>query len=499
MNSIASLFYILAFSSLLSAAHAATPQQVWVQRYDGPGAGADNAFAMAVDRAGNVFVTGESTGVGSGYDIVTLKYSNAGVPLWTNRYNGPANGADAGNALMLDANGDAVVTGSSGNGDLDCVTLKYSSAGVPLWTNRYLINGDSALGTAVTVDTNNNVLVAGYSYSSGIKTLKYSSAGVPLWTNSYIGPNNLNHYAAAIAADSGGNVLITGFSTGLGSGDDYVTLKYSSVGVPLWTNRFNGEGNGNDEANALAVDGNGDVLVTGYGVNASGWGEYATIKYSSDGTPLWTNHLSGPGGGLYFGASDLAVDGSNNVVVTGTLPASGNQGDFVTIKYSEAGVPLWTNRAGLIYDDRANALALDRNGNVFVTGYVTDPVNLRFDIYTVAYASTGAGLWTNRYNGTGDSDDTGNAVAVDANGNVMVAGYSFGATYDLVTIQYGFIRPPLNVRQTTSSIVLSWTNSAFILQAAPGPDATFTNIPSATSPYTNFLTGAAKFFRLKAN
>ena len=167
-----------------------------------------------------------------------------------------ANGADAGNALVLDANGDAVVTGSSGNGDLDCVTLKYSSAGVPLWTNRYLINGDSALGTAVTVDTNNNVLVAGYSYSSGIKTLKYSSAGVPLWTNSYIGPNNLNHYAAAIAADSDGNVLITGFSTGLGSGDDYVTLKYSSVGVPLWTNRFNGEGNGNDEANALAVDGN---------------------------------------------------------------------------------------------------------------------------------------------------------------------------------------------------------------------------------------------------
>ena len=92
MNSIASLFYLLSFSTLLSAAHAATPQQVWVQRYDGPGAGADNAFAMAVDRAGNVFVTGESTGVGSGYDIATLKYSNAGVPLWTNRYNGPANG-----------------------------------------------------------------------------------------------------------------------------------------------------------------------------------------------------------------------------------------------------------------------------------------------------------------------------------------------------------------------------------------------------------------------
>ena len=84
-------------------------------------------------------------------------------------------------------------------------------------------------------------------------------------------------------------------------------------------------------------------------------------------------------------------------------------------------------------------------------------------------------------NGTGDSDDTGNAVAVDANGNVMVAGYSFGATYDLVTIQYGFIRPPLNVRQTTSSIVLSWTNSAFMPHPAlmrPSPISPAQRVPT---------------------
>jgi len=214
---------------------------------------------------------------------------------------------------------------------------------------------------------------------------------------------------------------------------------------------------------------------------------------------LWTNHLSGPGGGLYFGASDLAVDRSNNVVVTGTLPGAGNFGDFTTIKYSPAGLPLWTNRAGLMYDDHANALALDPNGNAFVTGNVTDPFTLRYDIFTVAYSNTGASLWTNRYNGPANSDDSGNAVAVDPGGNVVVAGYSFGASYDLITIQYGYIRPPLNFVRRNNAMVVSWTNSAFALQSAPAVNATFTNVPGATSPYTNLTTGSAQFFRLKAN
>jgi len=498
MNSI--LFRILFFSSVISVAQALPVQQIWVQRYDGPASGSDNAFSMAVDSGGNVFVTGESPGVGTGSDIVTLKYSSAGVPLWTNRYNGPANGIDSARALVLDTNADVIVTGKSGiAGGSDYITLKYSNAGVPLWTNRFEIDGDSAFATAVAVDTNNNVFVTGYSYYSGITTLKYSSAGVPSWTNVYYGPSGPNHYASAIAADSSGNVCVTGFSAGIGSGDDYFTLKYSGTGVPLWTNRYSGPGNHSDQANALAVDANGDVSITGYGVDGSGSGEFATIKYSSGGAPLWTNHLGGPGGGLYYGASDLAVDRSNNVIVTGTLRGSATYGDFTTIKYSPAGVPLWTNRAGLMYDDYANALGLDKNGNVFVTGYVTDPFTLRFDIFTVAYTSAGAGLWTNLYNGPGNSDDTGNAVAVDPIGNVLVAGYSFGTTYDLTTIQYGYVRPPLNYVRRTNALVLSWTNSAFALQAALTANATFTNVPGATSPYTNLVTGNAKFFRLKAN
>ena len=68
---------------------AETAVQAWVQRYNGPGNGDDHATAVAVDGSNNVIVTGYSTGSGSGYDYATIKYSSAGVPLWTNRYNGP--------------------------------------------------------------------------------------------------------------------------------------------------------------------------------------------------------------------------------------------------------------------------------------------------------------------------------------------------------------------------------------------------------------------------
>jgi hypothetical protein len=115
---------------------------------------------------------------------------------------------------------------------------------------------------------------------------------------------------------------------------DYATIKYSSDGVPLWTNRYNGPGNGEDDGYAVAVDGRNNVIVTGpsdvngYGTNF----DYATIKYSSPGVSLWTNRYNGPGDGPdYIGA--LAVDRSGSVIVTGESPGSGGNVDFATIKY----------------------------------------------------------------------------------------------------------------------------------------------------------------------
>ena len=155
-------------------------------------------------------------------------------------------------------------------------------------------------------------------------TIKYSSAGVPLWTNRYNGPGNGDDAAYAVAVDGSDNVIVTGYSAGQRRlDDDYATIKYSSAGVPLWTNRYNGPGNGNDYAYAVAVDGSNNVIVTGYSTGSGSSYDYATIKYSSAGVPLWTNRYNGPGNGDDH-ACAVAVDGSNNVIVTGCSLGSGS-------------------------------------------------------------------------------------------------------------------------------------------------------------------------------
>jgi beta-propeller repeat-containing protein len=324
--------------------------------------------AIAVDGSGNVFVTGNSSGSGSGYDYATIAYSGAGVPLWTNIYNGPGN-SDLANAVAVDGSANVFVTGQSfGSGSgLDYATIKYSGAGVPLWTNRYNGpgNGDD-YAVAVAVDGSGNAFVTGYSTGSGggyeYATIKYSGAGVPLWTNLYNGPLN-SAEAFGMAVDASGNVVVTGYD------GDYATIKYSGAGLPLWTNRYDGPGNATDGANAIAVDGAGSVFVTGSSTGTNSHSDCATIKYSGAGVPLWTNRYGGPGN-TTAGGGAIAVDGAGNVFVTGT--SSSGPGveptEYATIGYSGAGVPLWTNRYQGYQTSIARAVAVDGGGNVFVTG-----------------------------------------------------------------------------------------------------------------------------------
>jgi uncharacterized delta-60 repeat protein len=455
--------------------------QEWVQRYNGPGNRGDQPVAIAVDGSNNVVVTGYSYSSSSSNDWATIKYSSAGVPLWTNRYAGPGSiPEDKPTAMAVDGNGDVIVTGWMGTtGGGRYATMKYSGAGVPLWTNYYISPwGWSDWATAIAVDHCGNVFVTGNSggenfylhYRYDYATIKYSSAGVPLWTNRYNGPANGEDRATAVGVDGSGNVFVTGYSatTNFPTRYECVTIKYAGAGEPVWTNRFlTSEGH-----KGLAVDGHGNVFVKG--------STSAITGYSGAGFPLWTNRYTGQ-------ANALAVDGEGNVLVTGYSDSVSNLSDFATIKYSAAGVPLWTNRHNgpSNGDDKAYAIAVDSGGNVIVTGY-SRGIGSSNDFTTIKYSGAGVPLWTNRYNGLGNSDDRATALAVDYRGNVYVTGYSIGSGtgYDYVTIKYSNAGPLLSITRTmTNTVAVSWPSSAMDFTLQQNTNAAATNwTPVVTIP-----------------
>lgn len=324
--------------------------QQWVKRYNGPANSDDIAYAIAVDSSDNVYVTGSSLGSGTGLDYATVKYNSAGTQLWASRYNGPVNIDDVALSIAVDCAGNVYVTGgSTGSGSgFDYATVKYNSSGAQQWASRYNgpANSDDT-AYSVAVDCCGNVYVTGSSTGSGsgadYGTVKYNSSGSQQWASIYNGPANSTDVAYSVAIDDPGNVYVTGGSLGSGSGYDYATLKYNSSGSQQWASRYNGPANSDDIAYALAVDISGGVYVTGGSAGSGTGSDHATIKYDPNGGQLWASRYNGPANGNDT-ANSLAIDGSGNVYVTGSSLGSGSGLDYATLKYTSTGSQSWASR-----------------------------------------------------------------------------------------------------------------------------------------------------------
>jgi beta-propeller repeat-containing protein len=444
-------------------------QQAWVARYNGPANDVDVPETMDVDDAGNVYVSGYSAG-SNRLDYATVKYDSAGLQQWVARYNGPANDYDIATAIAVDDAGNVYVTGESvGSGTtFDYATIKYDSAGNQQWVARYNGPGSGVdEGTAIAVDDAGNVYVTGNSVGSGTgadyATIKYDAEGQQQWVARYNGPGNAEDIPVAIEFDSSGSVYVTGHSFGSGSGYDYATVKYDSAGQQQWVARYNGPGNGADIATDVAVDGSGNVYVTGGSTGSSTGIDIATIKYNSSGQEQWVARYNGPENSVDY-AEAIAIDDLNNVYVAGASASALERYDFATVKYDAAGQQAWVAEysgtgAG---DNQADEIEVDSSGSVYVTGE-----SLGFgtgnDYATVKYDSSGQEQWVARYDGPASADDFASGLAIDSSNNVYVTGRSTGsgAAFDYATVKYVQAASP-----------------------TPTPTATATPTPSATPTAT---------------
>jgi len=314
--------------------------QQWVARYDYEGA-TDIAHAIALDRFGNIYVTGysytlHSSSTPGASSYATIKYNHAGVLQWVARYGSKGSVAAA---IAIDPAGDVYVTGHSTSApphtgwEPDYATVKYNSAGKQQWVARY--DGPGHIedrAEAVALDNAGNVYVTGVSYGllkKDFATIKYNRAGVEQWVARYNGPYH-HSQPEAMAIDGSGNVYVTGYTYGLENRMDYVTIKYNGAGVKQWIARYDGPANSDDRSNSIAVDRMGNVYVTGYS-NA----DFLTLKYNSAGVRQWGARYNGPKG-LFDSAIGLYLDAIGNVYVTGSSNDSTGLTNYVTIKYSSS-------------------------------------------------------------------------------------------------------------------------------------------------------------------
>ena len=303
------------------------------KRYNGPGNGKDAAYAIALDDSGNVYVTGESKGSGTESDYATIKYYPSGDTAWARRYNGPGNYLDRALAIAVDRAGNVYVTGESeGSGtSRDYATIKYYLNGDTAWIRRYNGPGNAFdLVKAIVVDGSGNVYVTGGSYDSvsgyDYTTIKYYPDGDTAWVRRFDSGT-----AWAMAVDDSGNVYVTGQSFPDG---DCTTIKYYPTGDTAWVRRYEGPST-SACGNAIAVNGSGNIYVTGWSSGTGLMIDYATVNYDPNGNELWVQRYNGPGN--YNLARAIAVDGAGNVYVTGESEGIGTHRDYVTIKYVQNG------------------------------------------------------------------------------------------------------------------------------------------------------------------
>jgi Beta-propeller repeat len=257
------------------------------------------------------------------------------------------------------------------------------------------------------------------------------------WAARFITVPMLQSPPAGMVTDAAGNVYILGTKNAFNPNADLVTVKYNSAGLQQWVMIYNSPYNNEDEAIAIAIDGVGNVVVTGNSKIVSGIGSttaISTVKYSPAGVQLWATTTQNGADNI---ATALTIDAAGNVYIAGDEINTPFAYDFLTVKLNSAGVQQWaaTYNGTANSLDMANAITVDPAGNVYVTGQSigqirktigrggqTAVINTGFDFVTIKYNSAGTTLWTARYNGGANTADIPVALALDASANVYVTG-----------------------------------------------------------------------------
>jgi hypothetical protein len=349
---------------LYVAKFSATGQHLWSQRFGE--VKAQVGTAIATDAAGNVYVTGlflgsmtvggtvlTTSGSGLFSDAFLVKLDPTGVAQWAKSFVGGTNDGETSRAVAVSAGKVAIVGDYQGTinlgggplvavGGIDTFVAEFSDNGDPLWSKSFGDVGDQ-FGRSVAYDPQGNVLVTGdaqgaVDFGGGPKmaqgdpsvfVAKLGAAGEHVYSFSFgdgassgVGITATSDGGAVITGDFQGNIDFGGGPLESPANDDVFVARLDAQGGHVWSRRFGDELA--QHARGVAVDGSGNVLVTGYYSGTMTFGEMVltnagifdayAAKLDSEGCSVWAKSFGDP---AYQSGDGVAVDGSGNAFFTG--------------------------------------------------------------------------------------------------------------------------------------------------------------------------------------
>jgi hypothetical protein len=429
------------------------PVRLWGTYYGGNKN--DIGFSVRTDGIGNVYLVGYSSSPNaiatSGghqntlafnyiYDAFLVKFDSSGNRLWGTYYGGE--NMDWGRACAIDATGNVYLSGQAsanfildpevistqgahqetfGGGAYDAFLVKFNPSGIRIWGTYYGDNGaDIPYGT--NIDTYGNV------YLSGATTSASEIATIGAYQTTY-----------------GGNY-------------DAFLVKFDSFGTRLWGTYFGGSGD--DYGLSSALDGNGNIYLSGYtnstiGIASTGAHQTSNgggidaflVKFDASGTRLWGTYYGGNNAELGFSCMS---DNSGNIFMTGQTGSAasistigshqtifGGFYDAFLVKFDSSGTRQWGSYYGGEGYDCGRTCATDINGNIYIAGETDSPSAIAtigahqvtfadsFDAFLVDFNQSGNCLWGTYYGG--NEVDCAYSCISDDRGNVYIAGYTENA------------------------------------------------------------------------
>lgn len=334
-------------------------------------------YASITDGEGNTYITGGSSNeTQASGDFFTIKVGSNGEILWQKREQAAPFAVEYGLHLSFDNSGNIIVSGLKSNGnDMDIRTVKYDTAGSKIWDTTF-DNGNQGLEVpnSMVTDASGNIYITGIGWSGNsvdYLTIKYDSNGTEQWhrTENPAGGESWNE-ATSVAVDSNGNVLITGYSPNADGWLNYHTIKYNANGLKIWEQAYNYESTDpenpaevtNSVARAITSDSDGNVYVSG--TFDTFLNRIGTIKYNSEGQQEWIQTYRSDNEGTV--GWKIGVN-NNTLYVAGSHSGGFSEDGTVLLSYKTNGELNWSKETNDLIDSNSATLAFDSQNHIITS------------------------------------------------------------------------------------------------------------------------------------